>query len=71
MKPLCGRTIKGVISLVALVSLFIGLPVFIALSLLPSFGFTEVPVLRIAGIYVGGVLFLCIAIVLMRPNLVR
>lgn len=70
MKPLCGRTIKGVISLVTVGSV-IGFVVFIVLLSLPIMtGFDEVRLLEIAGIYVGGVVFLCIAIVLIRRSLV-
>ena len=70
MKPLCGRTIKGVISLVTMVSV-IGFVVFIVLLSLPILtGFDEVRLLKIAEIYVGIVLFLCIAIVLIRRSLV-
>ena len=76
MKPLCGRTIKGAIAWVS----FIGFAGFIAQLLGSLKRFNETcdddesgctkQVLMIVGISVGGLLFLCIAFVLIRRLLV-
>ena len=76
MKPLCGRTIKGAITWVSFIGIAGGIVQL--LRSLKSFnddctdGESECTkrLWMIAGISVGGYLFLCIAIVLIRRRLV-
>ena len=75
MKPLCGRTIKGAIAWVSFIG-FAGLIVQLPRSLksvIDNCADGESECLKlwmIKGIYLGGFLFLCMAIVLIRRRLV-